>query len=94
MATKIQFKEREMREAIAEIRKSATELGTMAEDFSNTANWSAQEALKGDAGEALKTAMQNTLVDRTNKLSEALKKQAAFAEKELEQMIKAAAQLR
>lgn len=94
MATKIQFKEREMRAAIDEMRKSSQELQQMSEEFRNLGNWAEQEALKGDAGDSLKQAIQNVLAERVTKLSEKLKQHAAYTEKELQQMIEAAAKLR
>jgi uncharacterized protein YukE len=94
MSAKIQFKQREMEQAIAQFRQVSQNLKALSDELASEANEAEQNALQGEAGAALKQAIQGTLCQRIDRLSELYKQHAAVAERELQQMIAAAAKLR
>jgi len=94
MSTKIQFREREMREAIASMQQSCKKLDEMNQYFMERAGWAEKEALQGEAGISLKNAITGKLCPSISQLSIAIGEQVKFAQIELDQMIKAASQLR
>jgi hypothetical protein len=94
MAQRIQFREQEMREAIATMRRSAKELRDVIRQMQGVARNIENGALLGAGGEALQTAVQSTLCGSIDRLAQKLEERARFVEVELEQLLKAASQLR
>lgn len=94
MTAKIQFREKEMRDAIAVLRRSAKDLRQTAQVINGIGNTISQGALVGVAGTSLQTALTKTLNAKIEELAQKLEEKARFAEVELEQMLKAASQLR
>jgi hypothetical protein len=94
MTAKIQFREKEMRDAIAVFRRSAKDLRQTAQQINGIGNTINQGALVGVAGTALQMALTKTLNTKIEELAQKLEEKARFAEVELEQMLKAASQLR
>lgn len=94
MTPRIQFREEEMRQAIAEFRRCAKELRACGDQMTGIANQIQQGALIGRAGEHFQTSIQRTLNPKIEELAQKLEEKARFAEIELEQMLKAAGQLR
>lgn len=94
MPPRIQFREEEMREAIASFRRSAKELRDVAQQMTGISNVIEQGALVGQGGEAFKQSLSHTLNPAIERLAQKLEERARVAETELEQMLKAASQLR
>ncbi|MBZ0307128.1 MAG: WXG100 family type VII secretion target [Anaerolineae bacterium] len=94
MTPRIQFREHEMRQAIAEFRRCAKELRACGDQMNGVANQIQQGALVGRAGTHFQTSIQRTLNPKIEELAQKLEEKARFAEIELEQMLKAAGQLR
>ncbi len=94
MTAKIQFKENEMREAIVHIRRCAKELRETARQMANVSNMIQQGALIGEGGTQFQTVIKSSLNSKIEDIAQKLEEKARFAEVELEQLLKAASQLR
>jgi response regulator RpfG family c-di-GMP phosphodiesterase len=94
MTARIQFREEQMREAIAAMRKSAKEFREVVRELQRVSKIVDDGALEGRAGIAMSASIRNTACPRIEQLAQKLEEQARFAEQELEQMKKAASQLR
>ncbi len=94
MTAKIQFKEHEMRTAIAQLRRGAKELRECIHQTQSFAGLIEKGALVGEAGTQFQTIIKSTLNSKIEDIAQKLEEQARFAEIELEQLLKAASQLR
>ena len=94
MTARVQFKENEMREAIAHLRRSAKELRECGRQMGSVSNMIQQGALVGDGGTQFQTIIKSSLNSKIEDIAQKLEEKARFAEVELEQLLKAASQLR
>lgn len=94
MVARIQFREEEMREAIAEFRRCSKELRDSIQQMRAISKSVDDGALVGQGGTALSGAVGRTLSASTERLAQKLEERARVMEVELEQLLQAASQLR
>lgn len=94
MSGEIKFDEDKMRLAIDHMRRGAKQLRHTIQQTQTLAGMIEKGALVGDAGTQLQTSIKSSLNTKIEEIAQKLEEQARFAEIELEQLIKAASQLR
>ncbi len=94
MVSRIQFREEEMRQGIAELRKGAKIMRGTCEKSKNLAKALDDGGFQGKAGETLSAAFAKTLPASVERLAQKMEERARVMEVELEQLLKAASQLR
>lgn len=94
MVQRIQFREEEMREAIAEFRRCAREMRSCGEQMRGLAKALDDGALIGQGGTAMSASLNRTLCTCIERLAQKMEERARFTEVELEQLLRAASQMR
>ena len=94
MVARIQFREEEMREAIAEFRRCAKEMRESTQQMQAIAKQLDDGSLIGVGGQAFSGALNRTLCGCVERLAQKMEERARFAEVELEQLLVAASQMR
>jgi len=94
MVQRIQFREEEMREAIAEFRRCAREMRSCVEQIHSLARSLDEGALIGQGGTAMSEALNRNMCGSIERLAQKMEERARFTETELEQLLRAASQMR
>jgi len=94
MVSRIQFREGEMRDAIADLRRCADQLDALNGELRGITRKIDNGGLVGLGGTAMSSAVNNSLSVRVDSLAQKMRKYATFMEKELDQLLAAASQLR
>lgn len=94
MVSRIQFSEGQMRDAIADLRRCANQLDALNTEVRAISKKIDNGGLVGLGGTAMSAAVNNSLSSRVQLLSDKLRAQANFMEKELDQLLAAARELR
>jgi len=90
----LKYNEAQIREMIQILRNSAQQFNSLTEEMQSLARAVSDGALLGQAGEELTQAVGTVLVGAINRLSARLTERSRFVEVELEQLIKAASNMR
>jgi hypothetical protein len=94
MPGRIQFREQQMRDAISDLRRCASQLDTLNAEVRAVSKKIDNGGLIGLGGTAMSSAVNNSLAPRVQSLADDMRRQANFMEKELDQLLAAASQLR
>jgi hypothetical protein len=94
MVSRIQFREGQMRDAIADLRRCANQLDALNAEMRTVAKKIDNGGLVGLGGTAMSAAVNNSLFTRVQSLSDRMRAKANFMEKELDQLLAAARELR